>query len=231
MALSKEPPLKLAEKLSKANFRLEEQDRSVQVLKKALEQQRRQMSQMQSKFDQEMEKRSVQERSEYEATVKRHQSFIDQLIEDKRQLSERCDHLHLEVRNKESRHQESTRALEQRHQAEVRRLRSLQEASSRIKQEKWVDEKTRRIKEQTARGLEPEIARLMSRHSQELGELGAERDRLLAGQERDLQRRHGQHVRELRDLWEEELNEAVGRERQALIQRHGSELQRLVRMN
>ncbi len=41
-------------------------------------------------------------------------------------------------------------------------MKSLNETSSKLKQERWMDEKTRRIKEQTVRGLEPEIARLVS---------------------------------------------------------------------
>jgi hypothetical protein len=36
--------------------------------------------------------------------------------------------------------------VEQRHAAEVKRLKSLQEASNKLKQEKWMDEKTKRIK-------------------------------------------------------------------------------------
>ena len=37
-----------------------------------------------------------------------------QLIEDKRTLSERCDHLHLELKNRERKYQESIRNMEQR---------------------------------------------------------------------------------------------------------------------
>ena len=39
--------------------------------------------------------------------------------------------------------------------------------------EKWVDEKTKRIKEQTVRGLEPEIQRLLARHNAEIADLEA----------------------------------------------------------
>ena len=38
-------------------------------------------------------------------------------------------------------------------------------------------------------------------------------------QERDLHQRHVQHVRELRDLWEEEMHEAVQKEKKVLAQR------------
>ena len=67
---------------------------------------------------------------------------------------------------------------------QIKRLKSLQESSNKLKQEKWVDEKTRRIKEQTVRGLEPEIQRLMARHTAELANLESERERQLAAQER-----------------------------------------------
>ena len=65
---------------------------------------------------------------------------------------------------------------------QIKRLKSLQESSNKLKQEKWVDEKTRRIKEQTVRGLEPEIQRLMARHTAELANLESEREKQLAAQ-------------------------------------------------
>ena len=110
--------------------------------------------------------------------------------------------------------------VEQRHATEIKRLKALQESSSKIRQEKWVDEKTRRIKEQTVRGLEPEIQRLMARHTQELSDLEAERERQLANKERELHQRHLQHVRELKDDWEQEHQEALQRERHIMNQRY-----------
>ena len=69
------------------------------------------------------------------------------------------------------------------------------------------------------RGLEPEIQRLMSRHSADIAQLESERDRQLLNQEKELHQRHVQHVRELRALWEEEQHEAIQRERQTILQR------------
>ena len=77
--------------------------------------------------------------------------------------------------NAERKFQETLKNQEQRHSAEIRRLKSLQDTSNKLKQEKWVDEKTKRIKEQTVRGLEPEIQRLLARHNAEIADLEAER--------------------------------------------------------
>ena len=92
--------------------------------------------------------------------------------------------------------------------------------SNKIKQEKWLDEKTRRIKEQTVRGLEPEIQRLLARHNAELADMDAERERRLSAQERELHQKHLQHIRELRAHWEEENAEGWIHERQLLTTRY-----------
>ena len=73
------------------------------------------------------------------------------MIEDKRGLSERCDLMQLDLKNAERKYQESLRSVEQRHAAELRRLKSLNDTSNKLKQEKWLDEKTKRIKEQTGK--------------------------------------------------------------------------------
>jgi 5-azacytidine-induced protein 1 len=75
------------------------------------------------------------------------------------------------------------------------------------------------LKEQTVRGLEPEVQRLMSRHASELADLESERDRRLASLERELHQRHIQNVRDLRAQWEDEQQDAWQRERQLLSQR------------
>ena len=147
-------------------------------------------------------------------------SLFSKLIEDKKALAERCDALKEELANGERKYQEALKGQEQRHNSEIRRLKSLQETSNKLKQEKWVDEKTRRIKEQTVRGLEPEIQRLLARHNAELADLEAERERRLGAQERELHGRHLQHIRELRAQWEEENAEGWIHERQLLTQRY-----------
>jgi len=49
-------------------------------------------------------------------------------------------------------------------------------------------------KEQTVRGLEPEVQRLMSRHATEIADIESDRDRRLAALERELHQRHNQQV-------------------------------------
>ncbi len=100
LSLAKESPQRLAEKLVRSGYVIEEHERyakamkkllhaiyvqcnrtyrSINVLKKALDHQKKMSSSMSDKFQSELEQRMAQQRAEYEGTVKRHQTFIDQV--------------------------------------------------------------------------------------------------------------------------------------------------------
>ena len=218
--LALESSQNLAEQVVNLNYTVEEKERAVVVLKQALEHQRRLSASFSTRFQKELKQRLHTQKVEYEAAITRHQNFIDQLIDDKKGLSEGVDAKTAEMKATEKKHKDALKAAEQRHLTEIKRLKALQESSNKLRQEKWVDEKTKRIKEQTVRGLEPEIQRLMARHTQEVADLEAERERQLSNKERELYQRHHQHIRELKDDWEQEHQEALQQERHALNQRY-----------
>lgn len=94
-----ESPKKLAESVVNLQFVVEEKERAIEVLRQALEHQRKLSANFSQKFQKELNQRLAQQKAEYEATVHRHQNFIDQLIDDKKGLSERCDALTLDLSN------------------------------------------------------------------------------------------------------------------------------------
>lgn len=118
-----ESPKKLAETIVNLQFIVEEKERAIEVVRQALEHQRKLSANFSQKFQKELNVRLAQQKSEYEAAIHRHQNFIDKLIEDKKSLSERCDTLTLDLGNSERKFQETLKAQEQRHSQEIRRLK------------------------------------------------------------------------------------------------------------
>lgn len=51
---------------------------------------------------------------------------------------------------------------------EIRKLKDMQAAAEKLRREKWIEEKTKKIKEMTVKGLEPEIQRLIAKHKEEV---------------------------------------------------------------
>lgn len=52
--------------------------------------------------------------------------------------------------------------MEEKHLHEIKQQKELWQASEKIKRDKWIQEKTKVIKDQTIKGLEPEIQRMIA---------------------------------------------------------------------
>ncbi|XP_013385942.1 centrosomal protein of 131 kDa-like [Lingula anatina] len=210
----------LAQKLE-----LEEKKRTVAMLQKALNQQRELTVRHAKETEKEMKKRLFVQKEEYEEAIKRHLSFIDQLIDDKKVLGERCEQLDKDVKTMVKKYTDKIKSLEENHQIEMDKVKEMTSAAEKIRREKWIDEKTKKIKEMTVKGLEPEIQRLIAKHKQEMKKLKQIHEAELLNAD---ERAGGRYVRmneELREQLEREKDMACQRERELARDRYEKQLQ------
>ena len=78
--LACESPKKLAEQVVNLQFTVEEKERAIEVLRQAIEHQRKLSANFSQKFQKELNQRLAAQKTEYEATIMRHQNFIDQVV-------------------------------------------------------------------------------------------------------------------------------------------------------
>ena len=96
-----------------------------------LEQQQRSANEKSKQLVKESKQRLDAQKNEYEAAIARHQSFIDQLIDDKKNISQKCEALTNELRTTERRNKENVKAMESRHNMEMNRIKQINESSDR----------------------------------------------------------------------------------------------------
>uniref|UniRef100_A0A3B3CPS8 Centrosomal protein 131 n=1 Tax=Oryzias melastigma TaxID=30732 RepID=A0A3B3CPS8_ORYME len=204
---------------------LEEKKCSVSMLQTALAQQRELTTRHVKETERELSRSLQLQKEQYEATIQRHLAFIDQLISDKKALSERCEGVLTELKQVDLKYTKKIAQMQQQHEMEIKKLKDLMSASEKIRREKWIDEKTKKIKEITVKGLEPEIQKLISKHKQELKKLRALHEaELLQADERAAQHYVCQ-CEELRLQLEKEKEEHCQRERDLAKQRYEKQLQ------
>ncbi len=77
------------------------------------QQQREFTSTHQRELEKEHKQQLALQRQEYEATIQRHLSFIDQLIDDKKVLSQRCEELVNKLKDTDQRYSTKLKTLEE----------------------------------------------------------------------------------------------------------------------
>ncbi|XP_077922382.1 centrosomal protein of 131 kDa isoform X7 [Halichoerus grypus] len=206
---------------------VEEKKQAVGLLQRALVQQRDLTVRRVKETEKELGRQLRQQRDHYEATIQRHLSFIDQLIEDKKALADRCEAALAELKLGNERCKDREAQVQEQHELEIKKLKELMSATEKVRREKWINEKTRKIKEITVRGLEPEIQKLIAKHKQEVKKLKSLHEAELLRADSRAAQRFGRQVEELREHLQRE-KEALGQqERERAQQRQRAELEEL----
>eukprot|EP00069_Balaena_mysticetus_P017870 bmy_02273T0 len=206
-----EPASEVSTSVMRLQLEVEEKKQAMVLLQRALAQQRDLTIRRVKETEKELGRQLRQQKEHYEATVQRHLSFIDQLIEDKKALGEKCEALVAELKQRDQRLKDKEAQMQEQHELEIKKLKELMSATEKVRREKWINEKTRKIKEITVKGLEPEIQKLIAKHKQEVKKLKSlHAVELLQADERAAQR-YGRQAEELREHLERE-KEALGRQ-------------------
>lgn len=114
--------------------------------------------------------------------------------------------------------------LNSKHNVELTSIRDKLTAAEKLRREKWVEAKQKEIKELTVKGLEPEIARLIARHKQELRNIKAEHEAEIMAADERAARRWADQAERLRQAHEEEKIRIAEIERQRAKEKIGKEL-------
>lgn len=104
--------------------------------------------------------------NKYRAIVKRHQKFIEQLIAEKTDLTQKCDSLARQIKETEQKIQRDMKVISERHAVELQRAKESVTASEKIKRERWLEMKTSKIKViVNSRGLLYDVFRIFQGYS------------------------------------------------------------------
>ncbi|XP_049915278.1 centrosomal protein of 131 kDa isoform X2 [Epinephelus moara] len=211
--------------MMRIKLELEEKKRTVNMLQAALAQQRELTVRHVKETEKELNRNFQLQKEQYEATIQRHLTFIDQLINDKKALSERCEGVVGELKQVDQKYTKKIAHMQEQHEMEIKKLKELMSATEKIRREKWIDEKTKKIKEITVKGLEPEIQKLISKHKQELKKLRTLHEAELLQADERVAQRYVRQCEELRQQLEREKDEQCQKERELAKQRYEKQLQ------
>ncbi|OAD61988.1 5-azacytidine-induced protein 1 [Eufriesea mexicana] len=186
------------EDLATAHLQLEEKDATILLLREQLKNERKvACEKLESQRKNNVTKLQQQE-DKYKGIVKRHQKFIEQLLSEKTDLTEKCNSLAQKVKEIEIKMQRDLKTTADRHVVELQKAKEHFAAAEKIKRERWIEARTTKIKEMTVKGLEPELRNMMEQHAEEIQRLRNVHMKELQDTELRIIRRSNEQLEQLR---------------------------------
>ncbi|XP_077297991.1 centrosomal protein dilatory [Arctopsyche grandis] len=141
--------------------------------------------------------------------VARHQKFIEQLVNEKKALTERIEQLAGTAAGAEARRGRAARASAERLQLELRNQRQRLTAAHQRDKQAWLKHHTQKIKDMTVKELESEFQEIEKKHAIQL--VKAQQDAELALAE--LRDQHTKEIRKMKDNAARQLDDELDKER------------------
>ncbi|KAG8129205.1 hypothetical protein E2320_015973 [Naja naja] len=200
--------------IQKLKLEVEEKKRAVAFLQRALAQQQELTGQHVKDVQKELTHQLTMQREQYEGAIQRHLAFIDQLIDDKRALNQKCEAVVSELKLVDQKYTKKIAQMQEQHELVWRTLGPLCEVNF-VHASAFV----------LFPGLEPEIQKLIAKHKLEIKKLKSLHEvELLQSDERAAQR-YIRQTEELREMLEHEKEEQGQRERELARQRYEKQLE------
>ncbi|KAK9808495.1 hypothetical protein WJX73_000957 [Symbiochloris irregularis] len=160
-----------------------------------------------------------EQRHESNAASARQLKLIDRLRADKEALASQAADTATQVKELEARHAQQVTVLKDGWAKELKRQREVWGAGEKQRRDALMAQKARAVKDQTLKGLEPEMQRLITQHQSELAAVKQQANDACQQRLHDLMVQRDARELALREAWTRERDAALDREQAAASER------------
>lgn len=157
-------------KIMNLTLELEESNKTISSLKLLLDKQNFEQEEQERYWKAKLKREIEIIQKNSEETLEKNLAFIELLVKDKEQKLALITELQGKIVHNEENYRGSVQNLNEHWKKELKKAKDAWVTTEKVKREKWEKEKTKEIKEMTARGLEPEINRIVSEHRRQIEE-------------------------------------------------------------
>ncbi|XP_051172714.1 centrosomal protein of 131 kDa-like [Leptopilina boulardi] len=218
------PNSQLQDDLETTRLQLEEKEATLVCLKNELKNERKVACEKLNSLKKEHVLALQSQKLKYQGIVKRHQKFIEKLLSEKKELTEKSNALTQRIKEIDAKHQRDIKVAVERHSVEIQRAKELCAASEKIRRERWLEAKTNKIKEMTVKGLEPELRSMTEQHQLEIQNLRSIHLEELQNMDLRAIRRTNQQMEQLRVELTENHEKLLNEEKEILRSRYEEKL-------
>ena len=205
-------------------IQLEEAKMTVDNFKKLLEKEKEDKKLLEITLNKRYEEELKKQKEEYEKISEGHLKFIDQLVNDKRELNNQCEIFINQLKESNIKQLKFANETKEKFQRELKSNKDKWIANELKIREKWEKYKTSLIKELTIRGIEPELDRIMKKGKEELKKAEEKFENEKEKYKDEIAQEYDTKIKNFKEKLIKEHEESVNIEREFLINKYKTQL-------
>eukprot|EP00359_Climacostomum_virens_P001888 CAMPEP_0204899394 /NCGR_PEP_ID=MMETSP1397-20131031/1826_1 /ASSEMBLY_ACC=CAM_ASM_000891 /TAXON_ID=49980 /ORGANISM="Climacostomum Climacostomum virens, Strain Stock W-24" /LENGTH=274 /DNA_ID=CAMNT_0052067347 /DNA_START=113 /DNA_END=937 /DNA_ORIENTATION=+ len=201
-------------KMLSLRVELDEAQKTIRSLKETIERMKQQAAQREYEMVEERKAALLRQEQLFVKQREDNLSFIESMIKEKEQNLKVIGDLKKSMKEQDARFASDVQKLRDLHAKELKKQKEALQATEKAKRERWMQEKTKEIKEITTKGLEPELIRLVTNHKHEVEGLEQEHQKQLRRAKQDAEDQYEVKLRRTKEALMQEYDRALEGERE-----------------
>lgn len=200
-------------KMSLLEVEVADKKHIIETLKQALADSREEHKRAVQERAREWDEKLMKQKAHYEESLERHLKLVDRLLNDKTELTKRCELFTEELKAVERKFQIKIEGLDEQASKELHRQKQSWSAAEKQRREAWEKEKVKEIKAMTIKGLQPEVERILADQKHERRKAEERHEEAMEAQRRELHESAQSQIRVVREQLIREHEQALASER------------------
>ena len=177
--------------------------------------------------DEYLNKALLSQKNENDLLIQRQNTLMESLMSEKRQMEAQINDLQSKLNESEKLNYKKLQSMRDNYEIETKRNKDAWFQAEKIRRKKWEEQKIKEIKELTAKGLEPEIEKIITNHKNEINIMEEKYLIEIKTQKEKLIEEYDNKYDELKRRLTKEKDEAIEGEKNLAMQRLRNQSERL----
>ena len=202
---------------------LSESKKTIEIMTKAISELKKQLRDK----DDYLNRTLLNKKNEFDSLINKQNIIMETIISEKNRLENQVNELQDRLNQNERNSFKKIQNIKDNYELETKKNKDAWFQAEKIRRKKWEEQKIKEIKDLTAKGLEPELEKIITTYKNKISNLEEEHNKQLKLQKEKIIEEYELKYDELKKRYIKEKDEAIESEKEITIQRLRNQSERL----
>ena len=213
--------------ITNLRIELKERKKTIDKMKILIEDQRKEIITNKESYEKDIKQKLAEMKFHYDTIIDKQNTYTEALNTEKKRLININQEITEKLALLEKTYQKKLNSVQEEHELETKKNKDAWYKLEKMKRKEWEEKKVKEIEQNTIKGLEPEVERILHNYKSQLTKLEEQYNEDLKQTRDRMNNEFDRRMREMKDRFSVERDEAIDHERKLSTQRLRTQAERL----